>query len=186
MESVLIQTPARLIKSDWRPTCHKQHKFTLTGSTALLVGKQKFSYFLEESLSVISFWRKFGTYGETIWFFMLKCCYKPDCLHPFCSSAGRILHWFPNGPPISYVPLPIPDPDQPWGSTTCSKCEGRCYGHFISSEKAQSSTILPMNEPPSSIIKKSLIVLMGIFLPTHSYRILQDNVYCLLKKYKCG
>ena len=82
-----------------------------------------------------------------------KCCYDPNCIHPVCSGAGSTssdLHWFGGGPTVSYVPLPIPDPNQPWGST---KCKEVCYGHFLTPDKVESSTSPPI-DPPSSIIKR--------------------------------
>ena len=45
---------------------------------------------------------------------MLKCCYKKHCVHPFGNPVS--LQWFPGGPDVTHVPLPIADPDQPWGS----------------------------------------------------------------------
>ena len=50
--------------------------------------------------------------------FMLKCCYKAGCPHPFCCAGNSLaLQWFPDGPTVTYIPLPIPDPNQQWGST---------------------------------------------------------------------
>ena len=94
--------------------------------------------------------------------FMLKCCYEPDCEHPVCSGGdSRVSNWFPNGPSISYIPLPIPDPDKPWGSSTCDKCAGMCSGHFLMPEKAEVSTLPAMCKPPSAIIKEGFMALKG-------------------------
>ena len=93
--------------------------------------------------------------------FMLKCCYMPTCTHPVCRAGeGSVLNWFPGGPKITYMPLPIPDPDQPWGSTTCTKCTGRCCGHFLMPEMAEKATT-PAMKPPSTIIKEVFIGLNG-------------------------
>jgi len=59
----------------------------------------------------------------TQYVFQLLCCYKPTCPHPFCRSEyGKDLpKWFLNGPNISYVPMPIPDPARQWGSPHCPR-----------------------------------------------------------------
>ena len=50
--------------------------------------------------------------------FMLVPCYKPDCVHPVCRKGRpeKEETWFDGGPPISFVPLPIPDPKKPVGA----------------------------------------------------------------------
>ena len=90
--------------------------------------------------------------------FMLKCCYKPSCPHPFCSVGdSQSLQWFPGGPNSTFIPLPIPD--QPWGSTNCKKCDGTCYGHFLNISKEYH---LPaMSKPPSVIMKEAFQGLNG-------------------------
>ena len=68
--------------------------------------------------------------------FMLRLCYQKDCLQPLC-AAGRPEKeplWFKDGPPLSYLPLPIPDPERPWGSK-CKTCTGSCVGHYVSPER---------------------------------------------------
>ena len=68
--------------------------------------------------------------------FMLRLCYQKQCIHPLC-AAGRPEKehlWFKDGPPLSYLPLPIPDPERPWGSP-CTTCTGPCVGHYLSPEK---------------------------------------------------
>ena len=83
--------------------------------------------------------------------FMLKCCYKTTCPHPFCRDGNPLsLQWFPGGPEVAFIPLPIPDPKQPWGSTNCIKCDGVCYGHYLSSN--EKSHLPPMSKPPSVIM----------------------------------
>ena len=90
--------------------------------------------------------------------FYLKCCLAKNCTHPLCQNNSDLelpSTWFPGGPSLDYVPLPIADPSQPWGSTNCSKCkEKTCYGHFLSPEEALKSSITPM-KPPSQILKKA-------------------------------
>ena len=31
---------------------------------------------------------------------------------------------------MEYFPIPIPDPNRPWGAD-CSTCKGTCAGHFL-------------------------------------------------------
>lgn len=65
--------------------------------------------------------------------FMLTPCFQENCPHNKCQESDHKgeLKWFPNGPPLDYFPLPIPDPNRPWGGQCC-KCQGKCAGHFLS------------------------------------------------------
>ena len=49
--------------------------------------------------------------------FGLVCCFYRNCLHPVCQSGkeGTHLEWYPRGPKLGYIPLPIPDPKYEWG-----------------------------------------------------------------------
>ena len=61
----------------------------------------------------------------------------PDRLYPAALCAGRPEKehlWFKDGPPLLYLPLPIPDPERPWGNP-CTTCTGPCVGHYLSPEK---------------------------------------------------
>ena len=62
--------------------------------------------------------------------FQLLPCYEACCPHPICTKGREDLHWFDGGPKISFIPLPVPDPGQPWGGP-CSTCEGNCSGHYL-------------------------------------------------------
>ncbi len=86
---------------------------------------------------------------------------EKECLHPFCISGQPMPQWFSGGPPVSYIPLPIPDPDLHRGSMSCSKCTSFCSGHFLIPEKAETSHLDPMTQPPSVIIKKAFLELQG-------------------------
>ena len=88
--------------------------------------------------------------------FHLVCCYKPDCYHPFCQTGSwkELPKWFTGGPYVSYLPIPIPDPARPWGSTNCSQCDGVCYGHFMEPEIAM-SPLQTMLKPPSTVIREA-------------------------------
>ena len=70
---------------------------------------------------------------------------------PFVSERVQ-LEWFPGGPPLHSIPFPRPDPSRPWGSSDCNTCSGFCAGHYLKPEDM--SDVLPMKEPPSSILKR--------------------------------
>lgn len=69
--------------------------------------------------------------------FFLKCCCQPGCVHPLCQkkvanpSTDVPTTWYPNGPPVSFLPLPILDLQRIWGQTNCPDCNGYCYGHYL-------------------------------------------------------
>lgn len=64
--------------------------------------------------------------------FMLVPCRINSCPHKKCkANEGSLqLRWFTNGPSLEYFPVPIPDPNRPWGGQ-CTQCEGKCTGHFL-------------------------------------------------------
>ena len=86
--------------------------------------------------------------------FYLKCCRKQDCSHPLCEQTSEEMCWFPNGPRLSHLPFPIPDPARPWGNPECTSCKGICHGHFLLPEAALASEVSPMVQPPSQILKE--------------------------------
>ena len=49
--------------------------------------------------------------------FMLIACYDSSCIHPLCQKGEpESPHtWFENGPSVSMFPLPVKDPERPWG-----------------------------------------------------------------------
>ena len=44
--------------------------------------------------------------------FHLTCCYQDECIHPLCKDGRPAVEptWYPGGPPLSFTPLPLPDP----------------------------------------------------------------------------
>ena len=68
----------------------------------------------------------------SFYIFFLRCCHQPECEHPICHSGEppATLHWYPGGPPITHIPLPVPDPARPWGGQTRSSWKGVCAGHY--------------------------------------------------------
>ena len=89
--------------------------------------------------------------------YYLICCFKKDCFHPLCQrEAGCELsniQWFPDGPSIEAIPLPVPDPNRQWGNTSCSECKGFCAGHYLKPKESFSS--LHFVEPPSVVIQRA-------------------------------
>ena len=94
--------------------------------------------------------------------FQLVCCFQPHCPHPICHSGcqSNSLEWFDGGPPVTHIPLPVPDPARPWGGSNCEKCKGFCAGHYLMPNKTVSTTS-PSSDPPSSILKKFYAGLKG-------------------------
>ena len=47
--------------------------------------------------------------------FYLICCFEKTCPHPVCQKGppAAPYRWYPNGPLITELPLPIPDPERP-------------------------------------------------------------------------
>lgn len=89
--------------------------------------------------------------------FALLPCYKEDCSHQLCQKEeGR--RWYENGPPLSYIPFPIPDQRRPWGSEDCTECQSFCVEHFLSPEEhiqhiSEHGTGDCHFSPPSVVIK---------------------------------
>ena len=90
--------------------------------------------------------------------YFLLCCYKKDCPHPRCQAGPPLnsLTWYPGGPLISNLPFPVPDPQRPWGSTTCSSCAGVCSGHYTTSlvDVLDSQAVSMVPKPPSAVLKR--------------------------------
>ena len=96
--------------------------------------------------------------GLPSYLFFLLCCYKDDCPHPRCQSGPRpsTLNWYTDGPPISHLPLPVPDPERPWGSNSCSSCTGFCSGHYktLFLDVTDSHAVSAVAKPPSATLKQ--------------------------------
>ena len=96
--------------------------------------------------------------GLPSYLFFLLCCYKDDCPHPRCQSGPRpsTLNWYTDGPPISHLPLPVPDPERPWGSNSCSSCTGFCSGHYktLLVDVTDSHAVSAVAKPPSATLKQ--------------------------------
>ena len=87
--------------------------------------------------------------------FNLVCCLKTDCQHPVCTKGLQQLPtWFCGGPSIAQLPLPIADPETPYGGK-CSECKDHCFGHFmLPLQGMQASATLTFSKPPSVVLKE--------------------------------
>lgn len=109
-----------------------------------------------------------ATHFPSQYIFSLVCCLQPECVHPVCNSQviTQLPPWYEGGPPVSCIPLPIPDPDRPWGGMNCDQCKGACYGHFLKPLEALTSSLSPMTVPPSGLLKEAFKALHK-YPPSH-------------------
>ena len=91
--------------------------------------------------------------------FYLLCCYQNGCPHPVCQLGSPVEFptWYPSGPPLTYLPLPLPDPERPWGNASCPTCKPLCTGHY--KEKHYTDIFNPdalklVARPPSMVLKE--------------------------------
>ena len=70
------------------------------------------------------------------YFLVLALCFQPGCPHSLCMAGNKEQScWYQGGPPLTYFPLPVPDPAKPWGGD-CSSCKGQCSGHYMKPQQA--------------------------------------------------
>ena len=66
-------------------------------------------------------------------------CQYATCIIPLCKRlAGSDLNqykWFPGGPSVTAIPIPIGDPTRPWNGTS-SDCKQFCAGHYLKPQEA--------------------------------------------------
>ncbi|CAH3156628.1 unnamed protein product [Porites evermanni] len=64
--------------------------------------------------------------------FHLFLCYQPSCIHPSCKLGAppKEETWYEGGPPLSFTPLPVADPNRSYGNPACADRKGKtCAGH---------------------------------------------------------
>ena len=88
--------------------------------------------------------------------FFLKCCYQPGCTHSKCKSPPVTSTWYPGGPTLSQLPLLLPDPQRPWGNSTCTTCKEFCSGHYCSQmvDIADKEVLKQVLMPPSTVLNQ--------------------------------
>lgn len=87
--------------------------------------------------------------------FFLKCCYQPGCTHPRCKAEPVTTTWYPGGQTLTHLPLPLPDPDRPWGNSECATCKDFCSGHY-KVQLIDTSMEIEKVRMPSSILFKEM------------------------------
>lgn len=94
--------------------------------------------------------------------YFLVCCYQEGCSHPVCQDAPvhkdpTTLTWFPGGPPLKFIPLPVQDSSRPWSNQSCSECSGICSGHYLKPEQFNfiSESNHAFSPPPSAVIENA-------------------------------
>ena len=71
-------------------------------------------------------------------------------------AARKDLKWFDDGPLLTYLPIPIPDPKRPWGGE-CKECTKLCSDHYLKPKEHAEFVRehgLMLSKPPSIVMKK--------------------------------
>ena len=86
--------------------------------------------------------------------FFLKCCCQPGfCQKKVANPSTDIPStWYPNGPPVSSLPLPVLDFQRGWGQTDCPDCVGSCHGHYLKVTDDFTDNEKFIATPPSVVI----------------------------------
>ena len=91
--------------------------------------------------------------------FFLVCCHKPGCPHPLCKNPrpNAPVLWYPNGPCITNLPLPVPDPNFVFGGQ-CDRCKGQCAGPYKITyvDVTDEEQLKTISYPPSAVLKTAL------------------------------
>ena len=76
--------------------------------------------------------RHMRTVVPSKYIFCLSCCYEQKCEHPLCKKGkpNEEPTWYVGGLPLSFLPVPCPDPERCYGREQCDECDGACYGHY--------------------------------------------------------
>ena len=87
--------------------------------------------------------------------FMLMCCFEPTCPHPMCQAGHPEVPytWYPGSPLVTHLPLPVPDPERPWGWLCVKVAKGFCSGHYKAPTYVN-VTDQEVAQPPSSVLKQ--------------------------------
>ena len=97
--------------------------------------------------------------GLPSYVYFLLCCYQDGCTHPVC-QRGRPVEtsvWYSGGPSITCLPLPVADPERPWGDTSCFTCKSFCAGHYKKgyfTDILDGDALKAVAPPPSVVLKE--------------------------------
>lgn len=90
--------------------------------------------------------------------FYLYCCYEEGCMYPRCTQGRSEVEpaCYPDGPPLSFVPLPARDPELPVRWDACRQCKPRCSGHYLKpgalKEAFTNGTYIPAKRPSDMLL----------------------------------
>ena len=90
--------------------------------------------------------------------FFLHTCYKPTCIHPVCKKCKPLTEtkWYDSGPSLLCLPMPMKDPNRPWGGQ-CKYCK-ESVGHYMTADACiahvMANTTKDCIMEPSSVILK--------------------------------
>ena len=95
--------------------------------------------------------------------FALHACHEAGCPHPVCRSGDgqEFLLWYPGGPPVTYIPFPVPA-NETWGSSECRTCKDNgkmmCHGHYMTPQESIEHIVKrggsgEVRLPPSQVLK---------------------------------
>ena len=105
------------------------------------------------------------TLSKTFLRTIFLCCYhaiKRNARIQFVLKVNPIdvePRWFDNGPPVSYLPIPIPDFGNKTRGANCKQCVGMCSGHYLTPEANIQWVNVKKDdcmEPPSATIRNVL------------------------------
>ena len=94
-------------------------------------------------------------------YFISSLAIRAISLYPVCQSGRPTseVTWFDGGPPLTYLPLQVPDKDRPLGGS-CDSCYA-CCGHYLDPRKAVTCPTSVLSCPPSAVILKFFNSLKG-------------------------
>lgn len=93
---------------------------------------------------------------------------EPGCTHPLClkkqTDPSTVIPttWYPAGPPVTFLPLPVVDESRPWGNSNCSECTGTCNAHYLKPTELMQSTVNKFASSPSTVIQDFSTKLNGV------------------------
>lgn len=104
--------------------------------------------------------------------------------------------WYPGGPSLSTLPLPVPDTERPLGCKSCSSGKDFCSGHYQSKcvDVTDSRALSVVPKPPLAVLKKLFSNVNGtinndmlesvakeVLLPTEECRIWMKHLMTVLE-----